>query len=283
MLFTPIEVGGPTNPVGVVITFVTFLLNLLGMGGVDLSVLTTAVNNTWANLVYTTAFLYNSIGYLTNFIKKFLLILLDGLKHILTDIIHGKLRQILQDLRNMFKALHDLFAPILKFLDSVRAFYYKYIFKWIVMVQDLLSRIRVILTLFRLLGSKWAAKLDADMARIQGYITQATSLFVSTLNQAITWLNIMVDPAGILRRDFFTGTLFSSLTAVKNAALFGNDRMLTASEMQHEVDDKALLTSPTGILTRNADGSVTYSDAAKRMNGNFDAAMNYYGQPVALH
>lgn len=179
--------------------------------------------------------------------------------------------------------LQAIFGPVLSWIQRVRAWYYQYIYKWVVLVQQILSTIRVVLTAFRLLGAKWAAKLDADIQTIQGYITEFTSAIVSTLNAASTWLNIIADPAGIIRKDFFTGTLFSSLGAVKGAAAFGQSRAQTATEIDHQQGDGNLVKSPTGILTRNADGSVTLSDAAQRIADGANAAVDYYGRPGLIN
>jgi hypothetical protein len=130
-----------------------------------------------------------------------------------------------------------------------------------------------------LLGAQWAAKLDADIARIQGYITQFMQAIVGTLNQASTWLNFAVDPLGIMRRDFFNNTLMTSAAGLERALNIGKDRGLTASETANTDGDRAMLKGGAAVLTRNSDGSVTFSDASKRINTNLDAAWNSYGPP----
>jgi hypothetical protein len=273
----------PIDPVSIVLDIVGFILRALGFGSVNLKPLASAVNTTWTNLVFTSTFLYNTVRSIFDFLRKLLAILVDGLKHIISDILHGHLLNVLKDLQAMFHALQQLFKPIIDFLATLRGWYYKYIFRWIKAVEEILSRVRVILALFRILGAKWAAKLDADIARIQGYLATFNQAIVGTLNSITTWLTLAIDPAGVIRGGFFRDTLFSSVLDVRKAATFGDDRAFTASEAQHNADDKALITSPAGIATRNADGSVTLSDAAKRISDSANGALDYYGRAPVLH
>jgi hypothetical protein len=270
----------PTGPFGIIIGIVQFILQLFGLGGVDLKPLSDAINNTWANLAVAGAFLYNAIGRITDFLKKLISILIDGLKHIISDILHGHLLAALKDIQAMFHAIHELFKPIIDEIIKLRGYYYKYIFKWVKRIEDVLSIVRVILSAFRILGFKWAAKLDADIQRLQGYITSTLQGIIAPLNLAITWLNFITDPTGIFRKDVFNGTLFNTLPQLWRALSFGKDRQLTASQAQEIADDRGMTRTKDGVLTRNADGSVTYSAAAIRQNDRMDAAWDFYGLPA---
>lgn len=178
--------------------------------------------------------------------------------------------------------LAAIFAPLVRLITRVRAWFYQYIYPWIKLAQQILSTIRVILSLFRILGAKWAAQLDADIARIQGYLTTALQDIVKTLNTASSLLNVLVDPGAIIRKDFFSGTLFSSLGAVKRAVAFGSNRALTPDEQSSEDGNKALINGGAAVLTRNSDGTVSYSPASQAMNRSFADARNYYGFPATL-
>lgn len=277
--FTPIIPKLPLGPLGIVIGIVEFIASLFGFGGPNLKPITDAVNNTWANLAVGAAFLYNAVGFLTDFFKKLIGIIAAAIQHIISDIIHGHLLAVIKDIQAMFHALQELFGPILRLIERLRGYFYKYIYKWIKLVQDILSTVRVILSAFKLLGAQWAAKLDADIAKIQGYITSVLQGITGTLNMATTWLNFALDPAGLMRRDFFNNTLMNSAPALERALGLGKDRGLTASESANTDGDRAMLKGGAAVLTRNADGTVNYSDASKRVNANLDRAWNSYGPP----
>lgn len=271
----------PFDPTTLLIDIVQIILQILGLGGDPLKPIREAVKTTWTNLVLSAGFLYNATRSVMVFLDKLIKIVVEGISHVISDIIHGHLLAVLKDLQAMFHAIHDLFAPILKFIAQVQAWYIKYIYRYVKMVEDIISRIRVVLSLFRLLGIKWAAKLDADLARIQGYLTTAMQAIVGTLNTVSTWLTLITDPAGIIRKDFFTGTLFSSLGAVKRAAYFGSNAALSASDQQTMDENHGLVSSRTGILTEHADGTVTLSNASKRMQEQSNAAVDYFGREMA--
>jgi len=273
----------PFDPTTLLIDIVQIILQILGLGGDPIKPVREAVKTTWTNLILSAGFLYNTTRAVMVFLDKLVKIVVEGISHIISDIIHGHLKAVLQDLQNLFHAIHDLFAPILKFIAQVQAWYIKYIYRYVKMVEDIISRVRVVLSLFRLLGVKWAAKLDADLARIQGYLTTALQAIVGTLNTVSTWLTLITDPAGIIRKDFFTGTLFSSLGSVKRAANFGHDRTLTASEAQATDEDVSLAKGGRAVLTQNADGSVTLSPASQRIRDAGVAAHDYYQKEYATH
>jgi phage-related protein len=277
--FNPIPPPLPLGPLGIIIGIVEFIMKLFGFGSPDLKPVIKAVNNTWANLAVGAAFLYNALGSIYDFIKKLFSILYDALKHILKDIIHGHLLQALKDIQAMFKAIKALFQPILNFIARLRGLFYKYIYPWIKLVQDILSTVRAFLAVFRILGVKWAAKLDADIQRLQGYITGFLQGIIGTLNQASTWINFIADPFGLVRRSVFNNTLFTGLGGVRRAVSFGKDRYMTASEAQNTQQDISMAHGGAAIATRNADGSVTNSDASKRIDSAGTQAWNFYGPP----
>lgn len=279
----PVEIGTPGSPISVIFGFVDFIVQLLGLGGPDISSLVTATNSTWANLVSGTTFLYNALGFLSRFIEKLISILVRGITHIISDILHGHLLQALKDIQKLFHDLHDLFKPILDFIDKLRGWYYKYIYPWVKLVENILSFIRVVLSAFRLLGAKWAAKLDADIAKIQGWISQLNQGVVGTLNSISTWMNFALDPFGIIRKDFFSATSFANLGTIRHALTFGNNRYLTASEAANTDGDRSMIAGGAAVLTRNADGSVTYSDASQRVNAGYETAWKEYGGTTAVH
>jgi hypothetical protein len=219
--FTPIEVGGPTNPVGVVVTIIEFLATLLGIGGNSTAVLTRAINTTWTNLVFTTAFLYNAIGFLTDFIKKLLGIIVGGIAHIITDILHGHLKKVLEDIQALLHALHNLFAPLIAWLRKLQAIQRQYQLQTMRRIVNLIQRARQILVVFRLLHLKFAQKLDAWLAGIEGKIITREMDIARKTNEILGWVDFVTDPFGALRGTAVfgpIGTLLRSLAAAARAA-----------------------------------------------------------------
>lgn len=207
----------------------------------------------------------------------------DRLHTFLDDLWHGYLPQWIDQITEWIDSattwLADVLDPIITFITELQAWVQTYIIIPLEAIIEVLQRVRVVLSALALLGQKWAAKLDADLARIQGYLTGALQVVVGTLNNLSTWMNIIVDPAQVIRSDFFTGTLFSQVGMLQQAANYGKDRPLYASEAANEAQDKALFNGGAAVGTYNADGTFTYSDASARMKASFTAEGNYYGLP----
>lgn len=225
-------------------------------------------------------------GAIWNFLGNLVQALVDIFQKVAAFFAHlwqDYIKPAIDGLVNLYKSivawLKHILTPILNIIQRIRNFYYQYIYKWVQLAQQILSIVRAFLAALRILGVKWAAKLDAELAKIQGFITQWTSTFVATLNQATTWLNFIADPLGIVRRDVFKNSLFGSLLQTRNAVRAGSDRALYASEASNTQGDRAMVQGGASVLTRNADGSVNYSDASSRINDGFTAGWNDYGNP----
>lgn len=231
-------------------------------------VLVNVVEYLWAVIVFIGNFLFNLFGILGGFVKR-----------VISDIIHGNFRDLVQAFWDLQENLRILFAPILAVIQWLRASYFQYVYPWVLRVQELLSELRGFLVVFKLLGFKWASKLDQDIQAIQATITRIQQDIIKTLNTMTSLIQLFVDPAGIFRRDFLAGTLFSSLAAVKRAVAWGAGRALTTKEQASQDGDKNLFAGGANVATRNADGSVTYSAAMQIINANGDAAAAYYGVP----
>jgi hypothetical protein len=255
--FEPVIPGGPTNPVGIILTIIEFIAGLLGLGQNNIQVLQTAINNTYANLVTTTAFLYNGLGFLTQSlggifgsIKDWL----DDLRWLVIVPIIEKIQQIIDDITTW---LANILDPLITFIQNVLKWYNTYIRPWLMLVQQILSVMRAFLTALKLLGVKWAAKLDADIQLIQSWVTEIMQTVTATLNSISSILGIMVDPTGILKRDFFGASMFGSLAGIKRANGFGADRPSLPSEITQANQNNALIQSNAQFFTVNPDDSVT--------------------------
>jgi phage-related protein len=284
MYFEPVipPVLPPFDPVSIVLDIIGFVLRIFGVGQPDLSGLAYAINSTWSNFVVGISFIYNYIRQLVIMLIAAVTAIFKAFTHIISDILHGHLLNVLKDIQGLFHTLQQIFKPILDAINWLRKQYYLYVYKWVKLAQNILSVVRVFLSALKTLGVQWAAKLDADIARIQGFITKWTTLVVSTLNQLSTWLGIALDPIGIIRTGFMRDSIFNSVASISRALNVGKNRYLTASEAANTQGDRAMMGGGAAILTRNQDGSVNYSDASKRINSGYDAAWATYGGTTGL-
>lgn len=230
----------------------------------------------WAAIVFLYSLIVEVVTVIVEFLISLIKILITFVKHVFQDIIHGDFKALLADYRAFRDALKALFGPLLAIINLVHAWVNKYILVYIKLALTIISRIRVVLQLFRLLGFKWAAKLDADLRKIQGYLTTALVDIVKGFNTITGIINMMVDPSLVLRKDFFASTLFSSLAGVKRAVGYGANRPLDPSESDKQKADGQLVNGKVPIATRDASGKVNYSPEFQSMSDSLDAAMKAY-------
>jgi len=190
------------------------------------------------------------------------------------------LRSLLEDYKKIREWLIRTLGPVIRVVLRVRKWYLDHILPWQKLIIEIISRIRVTLQIFRLLGFKWAAKLDQELQRVQAWVTRSIMAVLKTLNTVTSILGAVIDPGMVLRRDFFLGTLFTSLAAVKRAVAFGANTPLTASEHQHRADRKGMLQNNPPIVTRRADGGYQSSPGFAALSGRMDTAARKRGLVV---
>jgi hypothetical protein len=214
----PVDVVKKSGPWGVVVGILQFLAQLLGIATNNTKVLQQAINGTWANLVLTSSFLYNAVGHLSEFIQKLIGIVFGGLAHIITDILHGHLAQVIKDIQALIRALHNLFAPLLLWLRRLQAMQRQYQLQAMRRIINMIQRARQVLVLFRLLHLKFATKLDNWLAGIEGKIITRELEIASKTNELIAWINAITDPFGALRGVTVLGPVGRMLAALAGAA-----------------------------------------------------------------
>lgn len=215
--FTPTEIPGPIWPVQLVFALLDFLAQLLGLGSGTTELFTRAINNTWANFMLTSGFLYNAIGLFRQFALKLLDIVFEGLKHIISDILHGHLLQALKDIQALFHALHNLFAPIIQWLRQLQRIQRQYQLQALKRIVNLIQRARQVLAVFRLLHVKWATRLDNWLAGIEGKLIAREFDILHKTNEIVDWINWILDPTAFFRTVPLWGTAARDLAALARA------------------------------------------------------------------
>jgi len=181
---------------------------------------------------------------------------------------------------DVVNAVQVIVKHIQAIVDKIRNIYYQYFDPWFIRALDLLSRLRAAILVFRLLGFNWAKKLDADLQKIQGVITQSIHDVVGTLNDVTSLLQVMVDPLLIIRKDFFAHTLFSSLSGLKRAVAYGNSRPLTPDEQNHVTSYHDAVFGPNGPARVQPDGTLLTAPAFAEVGARLNAEYAKEGLPA---
>lgn len=213
----PIEAGGPTNPIGIIFGIIDFIAHLFGLGNNDIKVLQTAINNTWANLVESSVFLYNGLGFLSQAMDAAVLTVIKTVEHVIRDVIQGVLLKLVKAILDLLHKLHDLIAPMIAYLKKLQAIQRQLQIQYLRRFVDLIQRARRILVIFRLLHLSFANKLDAYLARLEGGVGAAFAKMVARLNVITNVLDTVLDPRLLLRPGHTLASVGGAIGAIQQA------------------------------------------------------------------
>src|SRR6266849_2216934 len=121
-------------------------------------------------------------------------------------------------------------TPIIKRLEKIKKWYDTHILKQQLRMLQMIQTMRRFLGILRVFHVKWAAKLDGTLADLQNRIEQSIAIVRGTLNQIITTLALVLDPALLITRNVLSASLLSNLGAIKRIFGCGDNRILSASE-----------------------------------------------------
>ena len=138
-------------------------------------------------------------------------------KTIWDNIVKITLVKILSALSKLRKIIATIVGRILCYFQAVRDIldfiFKRFIQPYLIMIQH----VRQVLQLFRLLGFKWAKRLDARLAKIENDIVGVWELIRTHVNQVISLVQLVVDPFGILRRNPLLAAVLRDAPEIKNA------------------------------------------------------------------
>jgi hypothetical protein len=247
----------------------------------EIAAILSALSYIWAALVAAANWLLNAVIALAKFIAAHILIAAKAIAHLAEDLYQNIIKPIIDEIVKIEKFLAQVFAPIIRLLKRIQAWYNKYILPYQKLALEIISRLRVAISLFKLLGFKWAQKLDAEFAKIQSYITTSILDVVTTLNTVVTWLGFVTDPLGIIRKQFWQTTVFSGLGDLHKAGNVGSMRPITSAETQEQQQNKALLDPKVPPITLDASGNAVFTTQMQSIADNMNAASKLYNPTVA--
>lgn len=160
----------------------------------------TAVNSLFGGL---RDWAYNTFASLFKF--------LDSLWTWLRDRILQRIIDLIQRIRDWLKKYLD---PLLKIIDKYRRLLRDLWQTYVKPIYDFLQRVRRVLVIFRLLGFKWAKKLDERIVKLETALTDAFFAVYSNLNVLADWINYIIDPFGVFQPSIWLGSITQSVGAI---------------------------------------------------------------------
>jgi len=154
----------------------------------------------WSVLVQVANFLWNVLltvfKYAWTFLKKVASLFRSFWENFIKKIWNA----VLHAIQKAQAWLEAKLAPILKFLQKVRALYDRWFRHYIRPLLIFLQRVRRIISILRLLHIHIFDGLDKALAKIEGKIQQAVLTIRGVLNNLIDIVNLIADPMQIIRR-----------------------------------------------------------------------------------
>ncbi|MGC9969431.1 MAG: hypothetical protein ABSE56_02455 [Bryobacteraceae bacterium] len=203
--FTPIPAGA-AGPVGIVVavigTIVSLFQTIFGGGGSDptaaLNSLRDSVVTLGQNLTTFACRLARALGKLLTalhdmwiFVIRPILEKIQQLATRLSRLIDKVLKPYLDFMRRMRQLIMDIynrfFRPIIQFIESIRR----------------------VLAIFKLFHMKWAQRLDARLARLEGRVMSPILALLRHTSVAGSWLNLLLTIQYTLQRPIFVRTLWA--------------------------------------------------------------------------
>ncbi len=171
-------------------------------------------------LVNVVLFLWSVIQAIAIFLVRAVVLIARGFVHVISDIVHGRFAHLLQDYLKLKDLLRRWLAPIIRIIDRLRNIYRLYVLKPLLAYLNLIQRLRMVLSIFRVFHLKFAQRLDNKLLELEAKTIRNTLRIWQELNIASSVLQLILDPSLLFRRARLTGSI---LLAINNLlhALFG--------------------------------------------------------------
>lgn len=219
---------------------------LLGQFGFDFTGPGTFLGDVLAfiqgEIVAALSFLFNLIVAVFNylltvaeFIFKFFLTLATDIKNAFKWLWDNVVKVGLTKLVSVFVRVQAWLAKyvnkVVGWLIRLRKWYDQYFNQFVRPVLNAIRHLRQTLQIFRLLGFKWAARLDARLATIENRIVAAYELLRVNLNKVTSFAQLIADPFALIRRNPVLGAILRTAPETKNAIDRATNHVETPAEL----------------------------------------------------
>ncbi len=134
-----------------------------------------------------------------------------GVKHVISDIVHGRFLHLWEDYLKLKAKLKAWFDKHLRWLLELRRRFDAWFRSTIVPILNLLQRIRRVLAIFRIFHLKFAEKLDALIGRLESKIIRNTLALRQKVNEISTIINLILDPSLVIRNVPLLRSIWTAL------------------------------------------------------------------------
>ncbi len=145
------------------------------------------------------------------FLGKGFAALFRGVKHVISDIVHGRFLHLWEDYLKLKAKIKAWFDKHLRWLLELRRRFDEWFRRTIVPILNLLQRIRRVLAIFRVFHLKFAEKLDALLGRLESKIIRNVLVLRQKVNEISTIINLILDPSLVIRNVPLLRSIWTAL------------------------------------------------------------------------
>ncbi len=189
-------------------------------------------------LLFLVTVIYQVLVAVVQFLEKAFGILLRAIKHILSDIIHGRFLHLYEDYLRLKARLKKWFEDHLGWLLRLRKAFDDWYRHTIIPILNMIQRIRAILAIFRIFHLKFAQKLDDLLGALEAKIIKNTLALRGKVNEIVSILELVLDPSLLIRDNVFLASAARALRGLFNALGLGFGRALTSEEEARQKRDR---------------------------------------------
>src|SRR6266571_1993965 len=158
-------------------------------------------------------FIIAVIGAIVHFLVKASLLFVRGVKHVISDIVHGRFLHLYQDYLRLKAAIRKWIDDHLGWLLRLRAAFDRWFKNTIVPILNLIQRLRAVLAVFRIFHLKFADKLDRLLGRLESKIIRNTLKLRAKLNEIVTIIDLVLDPGLLINNNVLLASAARSRTS----------------------------------------------------------------------
>lgn len=231
-----------------------------------------ALNFIWVELVAAINFIWNALLTVAKVLVQAAKVVARGFVHLIGDVLQ-RFKRLFQDFMDLKAKITAWLQPILRIIQRIRAIFNQLVLAPMMRMINLIQQVRKFLVVFRLLGFRWAKRLDNQLAGLEQKIIENTLVLQSWLNFALSILQIAIDPTMIMKRNFLLASLLSALGALKRVVFFGHNRSLSTDEQNTVKQSNALLDKNTQYVHGNAQSGYVFHPFAVDAMHQADAVL----------
>lgn len=165
-----------------------------------------------------------------------------GLRHVLSDIVHGRFVHLWHDYLTLKNKLNDWFNAHFGWLIRLRKTFDLWYRQTVQPILDDIQHVRGVLAIFRLFHLKFAERLDNYLSKLESKIIKNTLVLRQKMNEVLSFLDLVLDPAGLVRRNVFLNSASMALRGMFNSLGLGFGRPLTTAEQRDGERERHRLT-----------------------------------------